>query len=234
MKPEYIAPTYNSKRFTCPLCQTLAHVGWSEWEFVSEGSDEHQQALNLRRSAWTASWSRCASCCRRMFWVNGKLVYPEVVEGPPPEDNMPAEVLEVYEEARAVTPISARAAAALYRLALELLCRHLGKEGRLDKMIAQLVADGVPEYVQQCTDLVRITGNDGVHAGEILADEDKAAPGLLADMINLVVAEMIGRRQRVDELYKKLPEGKRKYIEQRNSKAGAAPQPDQPPPDGSR
>ncbi|MFN3161246.1 MAG: DUF4145 domain-containing protein [Rubinisphaera brasiliensis] len=118
---------------------------------------------------------------------------------------MPTDVLKLYEEAAAIFSQSPRAAAALLRLAIQVLCLEVGESGKnINQDIASLVQKGLPEIVQQSLDVVRVTGNNAVHPGQIDAD-DPAVVESLFGLVNVIVEYMIAMPKRVSGLYSSLP-----------------------------
>lgn len=81
----------------------------------------------------------CRACGQGSVWkmfdrkdnynYNLRLVDPILSDAPPAAADMPEDVKADYEDARLVVNHSTRAAAALLRLALQKLCRHLGEPG---------------------------------------------------------------------------------------------------------
>ncbi len=124
---------------------------------------------------------------------------------PFPNVEMPINVREYYIEAAGIISKSPRAAAALLRLAIQLLCKELGEKGKnINDDIASLVSKGLPDVVQQSLDIVRVTGNEAVHPGQIDAD-DPAVVGNLFELLNIIVEYMIAMPKRVSGLYSALP-----------------------------
>jgi hypothetical protein len=131
---------------------------------------------------------------------------------------MPADVAQDFDEARATFPTSARASAALLRLALQKLCKDLGQSGEnLNADIAALVKSGLRPSIQQALDVVRVIGNNAVHPGEIDVRDDPQTALALFGLINMIVQVMISEPREVTELYSKLPEGALKAIDKRDS-----------------
>src|SRR5258708_22812888 len=88
--------------------------------------------------------------------------------------DMPEDVADDYNEARAIFVSSPRSSAALLRLALQKLCKHLGEPGKdLNTDIGALVAKGLPTQIQQALDVIRVIGNNAVHPGQIDIREEK-------------------------------------------------------------
>jgi Domain of unknown function (DUF4145) len=133
---------------------------------------------------------------------------------------MPSKVAELYREAGEIFSRSPRAAAALLRLGIQVLCNELGEKGKnINDDIASLVFKGLPVIVQQSLDLVRVTGNDAVHPGQIDTDNPEVVANLFG-LTNVIVEYMIALPNKVSGLYKNLPAQKLAEIEKRDSKDG--------------
>lgn len=163
--------------------------------------------------------SRCFVCRRTAAWISDKLVFPTVEYIARANDDLPDDVKADFLEAAQIAQISPRGAAALLRLALEKLCRHLGKTGKIDKMIADLVVDGLHIKVQQALDVVRVIGNEAVHPGTIDLRDDQATVQSLFRLLNIIAETMITEQRKVAELFNGLPHEKLAGIEQRNAQA---------------
>lgn len=132
---------------------------------------------------------------------------------------MPEDVKKDYKEAWAVLAASPRACAALLRLALQRLCVHLGQPGRVlnDDIKALVQQRGLKPQIQQALDIVRVTGNNAVHPGEMdLDDDDQEIALSLLTVINLIVEEMILIPNQIQELYNASPERDRNNIAKRD------------------
>lgn len=93
---------------------------------------------------------------------------------PEPHEDLPQELIADYNEARSIAHLSPRGAAALLRLLVQKLCKHLGASGsNINDDIAYLVKIGIPIDVQKAFDIVRIIGNEAVHPGTIDIRDDK-------------------------------------------------------------
>jgi hypothetical protein len=122
-------------------------------------------------------------------------------------EDMPGNVLDLYEEARAVLNDSARAAAALLRLAVEHLVRHILKGDSADHLytdIGKLVERGLLPKVQQSLDAVRVIGNNMVHPGKITFDDDREVALALFPLVNIIVEQMIAHPKQVSDLYENM------------------------------
>lgn len=138
---------------------------------------------------------------------------------PEPHEDLPAELLNDYEEARSITHLSPRSAAALLRLLVEKLCLHLGAEGKnINDYIAYLVRNGLPEKVQKAFDIVRLIGNNAVHPGAIDLKDNLEIVSKLFILINLAVEYQITQPKLITELYSELPQRKLDAITERDNK----------------
>jgi hypothetical protein len=91
------------------------------------------------------------------------MIFPSALPAEPPNLDLPNDIIDDYEEAREIANKSPRGAAALLRLAIQKLCKHLGQPGKnINDDIKALVAAGLPPKVQEALDIVRVVGNDSV------------------------------------------------------------------------
>lgn len=164
--------------------------------------------------------SKCFDCGKISLWAHRRLVYPETHLGPEPNPDLPADIRRDYEEASSIVNLSPRGAAALLRLGLQKLCVHLGEKGKnLDDDIASLVAKGLDTLVQRMWDIVRVTGNEAVHPGEMNLQDDPDTVTCLFGLVNLIAEKMISVPTHVNAAYSGLPPSKLAAIEARNAKA---------------
>lgn len=170
----------------------------------------------------------CQACEKGSIWKKTKtnhegyrsfrLIDPIKPEYPEPSDDMPNDVAKDYEEARLISTYSPRSAAALLRLSLQKLCRHLGEPGdHIDTDIRSLARR--PEFGERlikAADTLRITGNSAVHPGKMDEKDIDNICGGLFDLINLIVRAGITQPKEWDAMYDSLPEGPRKAAEQKD------------------
>lgn len=134
------------------------------------------------------------------------MIYPVSSTIEEPNQDMPEEVKDLYNEARSVFKLSPKAGAALLRLGLQKLCKYLGGKGEnINEDIGWLVKQGLPPKIQEAFDSIRVIGNNGVHPGEINLDENKDLAAALFPLMNLIVEKMISDPKKIDEIYKCLP-----------------------------
>lgn len=212
----YVAPQFERKSFTCPHCGVLAQFHWAQAQHEIKF-----QGLVAARQPTEVFVAYCQSCQGKMLWLRDKssatAVYPNVSSAPLPHPDMPAALLGDYDEARIICQASPRGAAALLRLILQKLCKELGEKGEnLNADIAALVLKGLPQRIQQALDIVRVTGNNAVHPGELdLSDDPEIARRLFA-LINLIVENRIAEPRQIDALYKALPASSLEAIQRRD------------------
>lgn len=209
----FVAPSLTVKSFTCPHCGVLARQ--RKWGYVLA---EPSRAVYPEHVLGDAALkvSLCESCGENCLWVRDNFVFPHVSHAPAPNADMPEDVKADYLEAAAICSKSARGAAALLRLAIQKLTVYLGQPGKnINDDIAALVASGLPAQVQQALDVVRVTGNNAVHPGTLdVNDVDVAAQ--LFPLLNVIVEYRISLPNRINEMYKALPEGARAAIQRRD------------------
>jgi hypothetical protein len=170
--------------------------------------------------AWTVA---CGNCHKFQFWVENDSGEPEMVRprggGPRPHLQMPEGPRRDYVEASSILAQSPRGATALLRLATQKLINELVPgNGNLDDKIGTLVTKGLPEEVAQALDVLRVVGNNAVHPGEIILDDDTETATALFECVNVIVEDRIARPQRIGGLFNVLPRGARDAIERRNER----------------
>ena len=148
------------------------------------------------------------------------LVFPPKREGAEPNPDLPAEIAYDFQEARSILKTSPRGAAALLRLAVQKLCKHLGESGEnINADVGSLVKKGLDQQVQQALDVVRVIGNEAVHPGTIYLQDDNDTVLQLLEIVNLIATQMISVPKSVKSLYNKLPPTKLEGIASRDKSA---------------
>lgn len=207
---KYIQPSVYGKSYTCPHCGAIAKQDW--WHSTWDARQHHQNEHNPLKIG------TCQHCNKNSVWVGDKMFFPDSGNAPFPNQEMPESVLKLYLEASSIGAKSPRGAAALLRLAIQVLCKELGEDGKnINTDFGNLVKKGLPNIVQQSLDIVRVTGNDAVHPGQIDTDNPETV-GQLFDLVNIIVEYMIALPKKVSGIYNGLPVDKVKGINDRDGK----------------
>jgi hypothetical protein len=211
MKTKYFPPVYKANGFHCPHCDVLAEQTWYRLDALEFGKSSGIGVIpNL-------SLALCRRCKKYSVWQNEKIIYPVFSIAPMPSDDMPEDTKADYLEARLIVNYSPRAACALLRLGLQKLMINLGEKGRdLNTDIKELVAKGLPPRIQKALDSVRVIGNEAVHPGELDLKDDAETATAIFSLLNMIVDVMITQPKEVDNLYEKLPNGKKEQIVKRD------------------
>lgn len=181
--------------------------------------DNPTQSVLISAAVNAVRMSLCGHCAGRLLWVGSRIVWPQVGGAQPANPDMPDDVREEYQEAASIVYQSPRGAAALLRLAIQKLCKHLGEPGEnINADVGALVAKGLDTHIQEALDAVRVIGNESVHPGEMDLKDDRETAVALFGLINLIVEDMISRKKRINAVYSKLPASKLKGIEGRDAK----------------
>jgi Domain of unknown function (DUF4145) len=205
---KYVEPKVYADSFTCPHCGVLSKQDWryDNWYF---GGHETRESAELRTG-------NCQHCKNHTLWIKEKMFFPDNGNVQFPNSDMPEVVKKLYLEAASIFQKSPRASAALLRLAIQLLCKELGEKGEnINTDIKELVKKGLPIIVQQSLDIVRVTGNDAVHPGQIDTDNNNVVLRLF-ELMNVIVEYMISLPNKVNGLYIALPEEKIEGINNRD------------------
>ncbi len=206
------SPALNKNNFICPHCGVVSN---QDWNSLYSELDRRLKVNGLR-----LAYCQNPDCNEYSLWREDEMIFPKKLTAPPAHIDMPIEVKGVYDEAREVSSLSPRAAAALLRVSLEKLTTHLGEDnGDLNARIANLSKKGLPQKVIQGLDIVRIIANEGgSHAGEIdLTGKDSTAiVDKLFWLINFIVEKTISEPEEMDKMFESLPEGKKQGVIDRN------------------
>ena len=145
------------------------------------------------------------------------MVYPTAGAAPHPNIDLPDDIKKDFEEARNIIELSPKGAAALLRLVVQKLCKHLGEKGdNIDDDIGNLVQKGLPEKMHTALKSVRVIGNNAVHPGQIDIADDRATAFKLFGFVNIISAIFITQPKQIDDYYEyKSPENARAAIDGR-------------------
>lgn len=238
MPSRYVPPAVSASSFNCPRCNALAAQTTTVLYTVdSENGTESGVSDGQVLNPWAGQmvdqrWqiTTCYACHKSSLWVGSDLRFPDLSpsekasEVADPNQDLPAEVLELYREAAAVLPHSKRAAAALCRAALERLTKHLTQDlpatVKLDGRLVAL-AKSVSSPTLQALNIVRHTGNTALHGEKdgdasaviYLDENDATISDVFFVAINALADELITKPRFMDELYRRLPDGVRESFE---------------------
>lgn len=213
MKENYVAPQRNLDAFNCPYCGAYASMYWYGVSFTNRSSYYGNFGVEL-------NGAKCSRCQEVSLWLRDTMLLPTNSTVPMPNDDMPKNIKELYNEARDIVSKSPRGACALLRLALQIFCDNLvpGNKKINDK-IGELVKNGLSPQLQQAFDLVRIVGNNAVHPGEINIDDNPDIALKLFELMNFIADEMITRPKAFAQYYNNtLPQSSKDAIAKRDNK----------------
>ncbi|MBR0876867.1 DUF4145 domain-containing protein [Bradyrhizobium liaoningense] len=169
------------------------------YEDISYGTNCDWKMANVAATA-------CHSCRGWTFWIMGEVVWPAFAVTIEPHPDLPDDIKDDFVEASAIVETSPRGSAALSRLIVQKLMAHLGGQGKdINANIAHLVKNGLEAEIQMALDIVRVTGNNAVHPGELALKEDVGTAKALLQLINLVVERRIATQKRIQEMFGNLP-----------------------------
>ena len=175
----YKPPEIKKSAFNCPACKAYANQLWSDAYSIRYSSYQNVAGVSF---AW------CTHCQRESIWVGNQLIFPASTQAPPPNPDLPTDILPDYQEACNIVGNSPRGAAALLRLCIQKLCRHLGESGKnINNDIASLVKNGLNPTIQKSLDVVRVVGNEAVHPGTIDLNDKPETAIALFNLVNIIV-----------------------------------------------
>jgi hypothetical protein len=200
MSAPYAPPSYHNIAFNCPLCGAYANQTWTITKKLL--FDPRHQRYFDADALEDVEFAQCANCERHSIWLQGNMIHPTGGAAPLPNPDMPEDVQQDYEEARSILAISPRGSAALLRLAVQRLCKHLGQPGEnINADIAALVRQGLPVTLQKALDSLRVAGNNAVHPGQLDIYDTPEIATRLFGLLNIIVDNQITQPKAISELY---------------------------------
>lgn len=204
---------YKKDIFTCLFCGGNTQHNWEE---LGVNNGRFIDINPFVKYQETIAICKCVVCQEYSIWKNKKLVNPLCSNLPKANEDMPENIMQLYNEAKDVYPLSKKSSAALLRLALQYLCIELGEKGKnINDDIANLVSKGLSVEVQQVLDILRVTGNNAVHPGQLNLDEKPELVSVMFEYINIIVDKFYTEPRKIAESYEKLPEGVKLAIARR-------------------
>ncbi len=195
----YHPPEYKKSQFHCIHCGVYSFHSWQNfyyWNKLHAGYSIHKPL----------EFCLCEHCQKGSYWYEERMVVPAVALVPPAHVDMPQQCIADYDEARGIVAVSARAATALLRLALQKLMVALGEKGKnIHDDIDSLVKKGLPVEVRQVLDACGIAGGNATRLGEIEVNDTAEIAYHLFSVINFVVEDRISRPTSLQSLFAQLP-----------------------------
>ena len=205
----------------CPFCKTHAQYLTKSLFYTCEHEDP---PLPDHHEKYDVSFTVCSKCEGETIWHESKIIYPPGGNDiPRPNADLPSDIQNDYIEAASIVDISPRGAICLIRLGIEKLCNHVLKSDRTDyknKSINDAIdeltrTEAIPKHISNSLDIVRLTGNEGVHLGTMNLDNDVETARNLFSLVNECAEHMLTSNKMKDKLVSNLPEKAQRTIEKR-------------------
>src|SRR5258706_15011122 len=132
MTQPFVPPELNKSAFHCPSCHAYANQLWGDAYAPFSGGGFTELT--------GVTFARCTHCQEESIWGGFKLIYPALTLAAPANYDLPDDIKTDYNETSSIVSSSPRGAAALLRLCIQKLCKHLGGSGKnINDDIAQFV-----------------------------------------------------------------------------------------------
>jgi hypothetical protein len=152
------------------------------------------------------SLSKCLTCEEVCLWKSEEMIFPPPASAFVPNVDIPDHIQADFIEAAAIVEKSPRGAAALLRLCMQKLFRHLGCTGKdLTKDVDSLVLKGLNSRVREALEVVRIIGDHTILPGRMDLRDDAATAISLFNLVNIIADQMISQPKNLSGLLSSLP-----------------------------
>lgn len=233
----FVIPSPFKSSYTCPACGSYSYH--DDLPVFNNRNDHNVYVLNNRNGEgkfgenYQLVFKNCHACGhisifrikgrleinKFTFYSNYELIYPQEIDVPEPNPDMPEHVKDFYNEARNVSKCSTRAATALLRIATEKLVKDLlglkGKEYSETKMhhaIERLKNEkDLNLVIYNALLSLKLFGNEATHPDididrlESYFSHDKDLMNKLFMLINIIVDELISKPKQIMELFENAP-----------------------------
>ncbi len=216
-----VTPKFLGAGFNCPHCEAYTQ---QRWYVMNRGRYPTNDYPAIVDNFYIAICQK-HGCGEISIWKSPPpdheyttMLYPDTRTAPLPSEDMPEEIMQVYDEAREIFNYSPRASAALLRLAIQLLMPHLEEKGKnLNNDIGNLVKKGLSKNIQKALDGVRVIGNNSVHPGQIDINDNQDIALALFSILNIIIDKMITEPNVIEEVYNMIPDTQKQQIEERDN-----------------
>ena len=206
-KIPYESPKFEETAFNCPFCNAYANQSWHATKIITG------YILEDTRMCF------CGHCDRYSIWHEKSMVFPDFSGIEQANQDLNKGIQNDYQEAASIINKSPRGSAALLRLAIQKLCMQLGEKGKdINTDIGNLVKKGLSVKVQQSLDALRVIGNEAVHPGQLDLKDDIETASSLFKLVNFIAEKMITEPKDIEAVYNKIPDSKKKQIQERDKK----------------
>ncbi|BCG81421.1 DUF4145 domain-containing protein [Mesorhizobium sp. 113-3-3] len=192
-------PKFRKTKFKCPRCPVIAAQTWTV-PYKKEHKQFNQKLVALDEQISDLGISQCVACGGRSLWFEGTLVYPSQSGDHPIPQDLPPQLQKDFEEAAAVAAASPRAAAALLRMCIEGLCKFAAQKDNFNDAVYELEKQGVPTQITVAMDVVRMTGNEALHASRLYGTDDATTVSILFRLANSIVQWAITDKKQLEGL----------------------------------
>ncbi|MBN1303340.1 MAG: hypothetical protein JXA13_02820 [Anaerolineales bacterium] len=157
--------------------------------------------------------SQCYHCQEISVWVHGNLLFPYQKTGDDPNPDLPTEIRQEFDEARAILRESPRAAAALLRGCIRGLSLPLGGKGIDSGQDAAGLEgkglEGLAPRLREALDSLRVTGQNALPPGLIDPDDNRDTAVQLLVLLNTIADQIISHPRQVEAIYEQLPKSQK-------------------------
>ena len=109
-------------------------------------------------------------------------------------------------------------------MCIESLCKEVTGKRKFDDAIRELERQGIPKEIATAMDVVRLTGNEVLHAGQLYGSDDAKTVARPFRLASLIVNWAITEKRELQELVAAIPKDRLERIEQQrgdNASKGA-------------
>jgi hypothetical protein len=213
-------PEFRGTKFKCPRCDVVAAQSWAT--VYRKGMRKTPTTyVKTEEVLSDLGISTCEACTAKCLWFEGQLVFPAQVSAHQVPADLPPELQRDFEEAASIAAASPRASAALLRMCVEGLCKTITGKDKFESAIEVLEQQGIPDEIIIAMDVVRLTGNEALHAGKLYGSDDGKTVAILFRLASLIVNWAITEKAALKDLIDKIPPEKLEHIKERRQKAAA-------------